>query len=132
MEIKKKSKNRILITLGLAITLIIIFYLITSVITRYTGFSVSQEDKEEDFKNCIKEKGIVLYINTNDAVKTLKNINVNEYLEFVTIKNCMIDNSACLNSGILNFPAWIINGNKIEKDISVDELSSYTQCKLVK
>lgn len=132
MKILKRAKQRILITIGIVIVLIIAFYIITNAITKYTGYSVSEDEREKDFENCLKQKNIMLYVNTNDVVQSLEDLKISDYLEFISIKNCMIDNSICLNSGITNFPTFVINGNKLVRDISVLELSEYSQCRLVK
>ncbi|MEM0465701.1 MAG: hypothetical protein QXW97_03310 [Candidatus Pacearchaeota archaeon] len=130
MKLSKRVKQRIVITTGIAIILILVFYLISSAITKYTGYTISQNYKENDFKHCIKEKKIILFVNTNDVVQTLKQLSVNEYLEYMFIKNCMVDNTDCINREVRYFPTFLISENKIEKDISVEELSFYSNCKI--
>ncbi|MBR9704139.1 hypothetical protein GOV12_01915 [Candidatus Pacearchaeota archaeon] len=129
MKIHKNSKQRILITLGVAIILITVFYFITSAISQFTGYVVI-DDSGDDFKDCLKENKIILFINSKDILNSLNNIQVEEYLDSVKIKNCNTDNSECLDNGVINFPFWIINKNKIHNDITVRELSEYTGCKL--
>lgn len=127
MDIKK----RILITTIFVIAIVVVFYLVTYTITKYTGFSVSEKvDPNKDFKLCLKEKGIFLYINANDPSETLKNIQVNEFLEEIKITNCLRNSQLCLDNGITSFPTWIIDNNKIEKDISLLELSSLSGCQM--
>lgn len=131
MEMKKRMKQRILVTIGICIILIAGFYFITNAITKYTGFSVSQEERLSDFENCLKEQKITLYINTNNAAETFRKMELVDYLHYFKIKNCLTDNSVCINEGINLFPSWDINGNKIERDISILELSKFSGCKLV-
>jgi len=124
-------QKRILITVIVGIALIIAFYAITNAITKYTGFFVSEGDKESDFDLCLKEQDITLYLNTEDIAATLKDIQVFDELKDIKIKNCLRDNSECLEKGVTSFPAWIINNKKIDRDISFGELSEYSGCKPV-
>jgi hypothetical protein len=123
-------KNRILVTLLIGIFLVTAFYLITDAITKYTGYSVS-EDKDKDFKDCLKKQDIVLYLNTNDIVISYDSIILKDYLEDFEIFNCMRNNQLCAGRGINSFPTWIINENQIERDISFEELVELSGCKPV-
>ena len=125
-----QAKQKILITLAIGVILILVFYLATNIITKYTGFSVSEKAEEKDFEKCLKEQDIVLYINTENSAETLGKIKLVDYLEDIEIKNCFIDNQICLEKGVNSFPTWVINENKISKDISLDELSMLSGCKL--
>ena len=120
--------NRLLLTLGVFVVLIIGFYLITGAITKFTGYSISLDDKH-DFKACLSEQDIVLYINSGDAYKTLEDIETKEYLTYVRIMNCVNNNDFCLDKGIKSFPSWIINNQKFEGDVSISELSGFSGCK---
>ena len=123
-------QKRILITVIIGIVLIIAFYFITNAITKYTGFFVSGiGETEDDFNVCLKEQDITLYVNTEDIANTLKDIQLLDKLENFKIKNCLRNNEECSGKGINSFPTWIINKNKIDRDISLDELSEYSGCK---
>ena len=122
--------KRILITLVVGIILISVFFVITSSITKYTGFSVSNAN--EDFKKCLSEQKIVLYINTEKVSETLKNIELIQYFEYIEIKNCFRDKDTCLQDGVDSFPTWIIKENKINRDITSEELSELSGCKIDK
>jgi hypothetical protein len=125
------SKQRILITLGIGIVLVLGFFFITDSITKHTGFSIS-ESKEDDFGSCLKEQGISLYINTDDSAKTLKKMILFDYLQYFQITNCLNNNQECLKNNIDSFPTWAINGDKINRDINLNELSEYSGCNLKK
>lgn len=124
------SKQRILITIGIGIVLVLGFFFITDSITKHTGFSIS-ESKEDDFGFCLKEQGINLYINTDEPAKTLKKMILFDYLQYFQITNCLINNQECLKNNVNSFPTWVINGDKINKDINLNELSEYSGCKLI-
>ena len=126
-------QKRILMTIIVGIVLIIVFYFITYNITKHTGFFVSEvKSPEDDFNACLKEQDITLYVNTEDLANTLKNIQVFEELENFKIKNCLRDNQECLEKGVISFPSWIINNIKMNRDISLEELSEYSGCKLIR
>jgi hypothetical protein len=128
-----KATKRVLITLLIGIILVTAFYIITNTITKYTGFSISEKPLEKDkaFNDCLKENDITLFINSEDVSSTLNNIKEKNYLDSVKEFNCLRNKQICLEKGIISFPTWIINNNKIEKDISVSELSEITKCDLV-
>lgn len=125
-----KSKQRLLITIGIGIVLVLGFFFITDSITKHTGFSIS-ESKEDNLASCFKEQEISLYINTDEPAKTLKKIILFDYLQYFQITNCLNNNQECLKNNVNSFPTWIINENKIDRDISFNELSEYSGCKLI-
>ncbi len=123
-------QKRILITLIVGIILISVFFVITNSITKYTGFSVS--DADGNFKKCLNDQEIVLYINTEKVSETLNNIELIQYFEYIKIKNCFRDKDTCIQDGVNSFPTWIIRDNKINRDITSEELSELSGCKLDK
>src|SRR3989344_3582218 len=120
-QIPKHLVKRIFLTIPIIVLLILLFLLISSVITKYTGFSVLEGD---GLDKCLKDNDITLYINSADSSEALKNIQLNNYLNNVKIINCF-DNNQCDENGIDNFPAWIINGDKFVKDISIAEILEF-------
>ena len=125
-----KPSQKILITLLIGAVLILGFYIVTDLITKITGFSVSEESEEKDFEKCLKEQDIVLYINSENVAQSLKNTQLIDYLEHVDIINCLRNNQVCLEKGVNSFPTWIINENRISRDISLGELSEFSGCRL--
>jgi len=128
-----EQSKRILITIIIGAILILGFLIITNAITKYTGFLVSEESKETDFATCLKEQDITLYINTYNAVQTLQKTQLFDYLQhFSPSINCLKNKQACSQAGINSFPyTWVINNNKINKDISLGELSDISGCRLI-
>ena len=129
------NTKRIAITIISLSALVLLFYLVSSAITKYTGYSITDKvlDKEEEFKTCLQEKDITLYINANNPQETLKNIQVNDYdyLDSIKIFNCQTNNEDCIQKGINGpFPAWIINNNKIDSDVSLAQLKELSGCSL--
>ncbi len=125
-----KPSQKILITLLIGAVLILGFYIVTDLITKITGFSVSEESEEKDFEKCLKEQDIVLYINSENVAQSLKNTQLIDYLEHVDIINCLRNNQVCLEKGVNSFPTWIINENRISRDISLGELSEFSGCRI--
>jgi len=124
-----KKEIKIFITFSILILLIISFFLITSSITRHTGYSITNLDDKTDFEKCLEEQYIALYINTADTAQTLRQIELQDYLDYPKITNCYDYNQPCIDEQINNFPAWIINGNKLEKDISFSDLIKFSGCR---
>ena len=122
-----KLQRRILITLGVGLLIILIFFLITQNITKYTGFFISEDEKETDFQSCLTKQDIILYVNTND-VSTLQNIELFDYLQYFGIMNCLRNNQFCLDNGVDSFPTWIINNQKINNDINFQQLKELSSC----
>ena len=119
--------KRILVTIIIGAVLVLSFYFITNAITKYTGFSISR-DNGNDFEICLKEQDVVLYVNTNQIATTLKDIELFDYLQHFEIMNCLINNQVCLDNGVNSFPTWIINDNKINKDINFQKLKEISGC----
>jgi len=126
-----EARQRILVTIFIGLILVAGFFLVTEAITKLTGFSVGEKKDANDFKICLREKEITLYVNTNDISKTLGNIGVQNYLEDIKIINCLRDNQVCLEKNIDSFPSWIIEDNIIQGDISIEKISELSKCKLI-
>jgi hypothetical protein len=123
--------QRVLLTIGVVVVLMAGFFLITNAITKYTGFSITAEIEEDSFKSCLKEKGILLYVNTNDLSETLGDLELIDHLADVEITNCLRNNQVCLDDGVSSFPAWVSGDNLAYGDITIDELSELSGCSLI-
>ena len=126
-----ENNKRILLTLGIGLVIVILFFFITHAITRYTGFFVTEDKAESDFETCLKEKDITLYINTNDVANSLERVELSDHLKYIDIKNCLRDSDFCVENQVVSFPSWIINGRVINKDINLAELKEYSGCEIV-
>lgn len=126
-----ESVKRVVATFGVLVVLIVIFYLITSTITKTTGYFVSEDpNKKNDFEKCLKEKEIVLFINSEIPSETLKELRVSEYLSSFEIFNCLRNKEFCINNRIKSFPVFVIEGKNIDGDISVEVLEELSGCRL--
>lgn len=120
--------RRILTTIGVLVLLVVVFYLVTSTITKYTGYSIFETFKERNLKECLKEKNIIVYINSQNPSKIFSTFKTGDYLRSVEVYNCFLDKEYCNNEGVDFYPTWDMNGKKVEGDISVSELRGYSGC----
>ena len=126
-----ETKQRILLTLGIAIVLVAGFFIITEAITKYTGFSITAESDIDNFKICLREKDIILYVNTNNFAESLSEIKLTEYLEDVGIVNCLRNKQVCLDAGVNSFPSWGLEGELAKGDIEIGVLSELSGCNII-
>ncbi len=130
MKKEKKSNHKKAIFSAVAIVvLVLLFYLVTNSITKYTGYSISST-KNEEFTDCLNSKDITLYINSENPIETLKDFKSHEYFPSIKIINCLGDIDSCETNGLQDFPTWIIDGKKFSGDISPNELSKISGCEL--
>jgi len=130
-KIKNKVLKRVLIFIGFLIflsLLIIIFYLVTNLITKYTGLSIT-DVFDNTFEKCLKNQDITLYINSYNVEETLNSFETKDYFNNIKIFNCLINKEYCINN-INYFPSWVINGEIIEGDIALDVLEEISGCEL--
>jgi len=117
----KNNLKKFFILVSILAVLLIAFYLATGAISKYTGFSVF--DEKYDFRKCLEEKDITLFINSETPLESLKENPLYNYLDSIDIINCKRNNG--------HFPSWVINDKLIKKDISIIELSESSGCKLI-
>jgi hypothetical protein len=120
--------RKVLLAISVLIFLVVVFYFLMNAITKYTGFFISEDINFDNVEDCLREENIKFYINSEDVETSLKDSEVFEVLDSVEIINCLRDNERCLNEGIDEFPVWIINGDKIKRDVSYLELLEYSKC----
>lgn len=127
---KKKSKrmHRILVTIIILIIISLSFYFLSETITKYVGFLVFDEVKEESFSECLNSKKIFLIINGEDSTQAIQNIALHEYLNHIEIFNCARNNEICDSIGIFSFPTWIIENKVITGDITREHLITFSGC----
>ncbi|MBR9705679.1 hypothetical protein GOV14_01465 [Candidatus Pacearchaeota archaeon] len=124
-----KESKKVLMTLIIGVMLVATFYMITAAISRYTGFFVREESSYNDFDLCLQEQTIKVYLNTNNLAQSLKELVLFDLMHNFEIKNCVQDNTECMQRGINKFPTWIVNDRKINRDLAIDELKEYSGCK---
>ena len=125
---KKKNITKVLISVSILVVLLIVFYFTTGFISKVTGLSISQD--KDTFEECLKQKDITLFINSENSAESLKEIELFSYLKHIEIMNCLRNKDICLSKGVDFFPSWIINGKLIKNDISISELSESSGCEL--
>jgi hypothetical protein len=122
MELK-----RIIMILILLIIITIVFYIIANTITELTG-RVTEKAIDDlayaPYSFCLSRQDIKLYINDENPEETVRNLRTVKYIEHADIYNCKRNKELCSMDGIV----WVINGESIERDVSVHELLKYSGC----
>ena len=121
------TAHKLLITLGVAIVLVLIFYVIASTITRLTGYVVTDPINDK-FADCLEEQDITLYINSDEPANILRNSEVIDYLDNIKIMNCLRNSESCDDLSIINYPTWLINNQIIAGELTLEDLSKYSGC----
>lgn len=129
-EILKKSISKVLISLAIIFILLLSFFLISKFITNYTGFSILKEKSlgENEIKECFENKEIILYINSENPSEEINDLELIKNIKYIKIVNCFINPNICEEKEINSFPTWIINKEKLNKEISFEELSEFNKC----
>ncbi len=121
--------KRVLVTAGLLLMLVGGFYLITSNITKYTGLLILEEIfSDRNISECLKQRDITLYINSEDSRKTLSASDIASYLPYIKIFNCVNNQKVCADKRISSFPTLIIEDKKLEDNIYKDSLLEISGC----
>jgi hypothetical protein len=120
--------NKVFLGIISAIVIVAFLFVVTEMIIIPSKGFIAQ-DSYMDFQTCIRQKEVVLYINTNNPSQILGNLQVVSSLNHIKIKNCYNAKSECDSLGLSKFPSWIINGQKVEGDINEDILAKYSGCK---
>ncbi len=129
---KIEPSHKVLITVGIAIILVIGLYLISSTITKLTGYAVSNQVNKDsvnsDFTACLEEQEIKFYIETENSNEALKNNEIIPYLPNLEIMNCERNKEFCEYHGIMFFPTWIINDKIITGELTIENLLEISGC----
>lgn len=125
-----KPSHKFLLSIIIGITLVIAFYLITGAITSLTGFVISENinKKDNQLTKCLSETDLRVYMNSNNLLQDLKKLQVYEYLNYVDIMNCNINQEFCTNLNIDHYPSWNVNGKSIKGDVSFNKLLELSGC----
>ena len=118
--------KRIFISLVILIFLLILFFSITGLISKFTGFLIS--DHIGFNQTCLKGKDITLYVNTNDNSNSLKEINAKEFLDDVSIINCFKNPNFCELRLITVYPSWVINNEIFPENLDKNDILLKTGC----
>lgn len=123
-------KRKVVITLIVLIALVAVFYFASDNITKYTGLLISGDifDNKEASFECLDGKDVTLYINSEDISDSLEKLELGDYLLHVEVFNCLRDNQECLENGVDSFPSLVVDGVKVNGEISVDSLLRGSGC----
>ncbi len=121
------NKTSVFISLFILVAIVIIFMLITGGITKYTGYSVTNQPLDEKFKECLSKQDLKLFINSDNPSEVLKTVN-SEYLSYFNIVNCFRnkENAECINVG--DKPVWRVNGKDFVGNLEFSDLSGMSGC----
>jgi len=122
-----KKSQKIITSISILIVLVLLFYFVASIITRFTGYSISPETRLSEFDECLQKQDITLYINSNNPTETFKELDIGDYLKDIKIVNCARGSGICTNEQVNSI---FINGNRFEKGISKFGLAKNSGCKL--
>lgn len=126
-----KKIIRIVISATILIGLVLFFYFISSNITRYTGFIISDKNSfDKKFDKCIEKIEIFVFINSENSAAEIKKLKLLPYLNKIKIFNCAVNKDFCSFRNIDSFPVYLINGKKINENIDITKLSKITGCKI--
>ena len=112
----------ILLSVVLLVALVVVFTFVTTGITKYTGYVITQDEGGK----CLEDK-VTLFVNSLDQ---LSKISLKNYLVNIKIVDCSKDNSLCASNRVKDFPSWLINGNSVSGDINKGQLENLSGCKL--
>lgn len=103
----------------------------------FSGNVISNSNKiNTQFKSCLQQQNITLYINSENSAEILKKMNLikdfefSDYLEDIKIRNCFRNKQICLDNLIDKFPTWEINNKRIIRDLQFSELKEIAGCKI--
>ncbi|MFH1307615.1 MAG: hypothetical protein ABIH72_02075 [archaeon] len=123
------SKNKVIVTFGILILLVLVFYFVAMNITKHTGYvSISEEETKKDFAQCLTNKGILMYGSAYCGhCKNQKELFGDSFL-YVNYVECTENPEACQDlSGV---PAWDINGEITYGTQTLEKLSELSGCSL--
>ena len=123
MGVKKVARSVVLL-----IVLVVGLYFVANSITNFTGYFVSELNTE--FESCLGNRDIILYVDNYNMME-LKKLKTADYLGNIEVSGCILNKFDCAKNGIVEYPTWIIEGQKVVGDIDIFELADYANCDMV-
>ena len=126
------KKRKILITLGILLLILIVFYVISYIITKYTGYSItggviySKETKVKVGK-CLADKKTILYCNSISLNCLRQKRILGEIFKYVSYVDCS-ENFEVKECEKL--PAWKINDKFYYGVYDLKRLAEFTGCEV--
>ena len=127
-KIKSKRMQRILFTIIIIVIISLSFYFLSETITKYAGFLVFEEVREESLIDCITGKNIFLFIDADDSTEAIVSVGLDEYVDAIAIFNCRRNSDMCSSIGITNFPTWVIEGRGMQGSITEKDFITFVGC----
>lgn len=134
IDIKIKNKKnipyrKIILTSLLIVIITLALYIITKTISNLTGFSIADPTgSKAGVTECLKQKDITLFINSQNPMDELNKIKAQEILTLIKIVNCNKNTYFCSENLIAEYPTYVIETNKIVKDLTYEELVGLSGC----
>jgi len=140
MDSKKGSKSKIIISIGLIIGILALFYAVYSTLGRITAGTINPiNEPNEDFAKCLSEKSVKMYgaywcphCQNNKEMfgnggKILVDLGI--YVECEAGgENPQAD--VCSEKGISGYPTWEISNNLYSGEMSLDKIAELSGCNL--
>lgn len=129
-----KAIQRVGLTIGIIIVIVLFFYGIARTITNLTGYSVSEHSKEEIelFAKCLTDGGAVLYMSGECRYCEAQKEIFGEGIKYIKIINCVEELEMCAKKEILfvSVPTWEIDGKLFYGKFSLDKLAQMSGCRI--
>lgn len=121
------NKNKLLISLILAVLLVIIFWMLSFRV------ATSKPGQYDDFAKCLASKSVTMYGADWCAHCQKEKLAFGDSFQFVPYVECPKDIKGCLAKGIEGYPTWIFpDGKKLIGEQGLEKLSLETGCPLIK
>ena len=132
LRIYMDKKVKVLVTLGVLILVVAMFYLISYTITKTTGYSITGKSvysKEEKIQlgNCLKNNNVVLYCSDLAISCMRQRKELDGVFEYINYVDCSENSGECQD---LSLPAWKIDDKFYYGIKDLQRLSDSTGCKV--
>jgi len=140
MNSKKENRNKLIISIGIIVGILVLFYVIYSVLGKITGGAVSVGNEASDeFAKCLSDKDVKMYgaywcphcVNNKgmfgNGGKILVDLKI--YIECdAGGENPQPD--VCSEKGVEGYPTWEINNKLYSGEMSLDKIAELSGCSL--
>lgn len=128
------AKIKFLITLGVCVGLIALFFFVTRTITGMTGYSILNTQNQtslDSLAKCLTEKGAKFYGAywcPHCQAQKADFGTAASLLPYVECEPSAGFSPECQKAGVNAYPTWVINGTTYEGEQSPDKLKSLSGC----
>ena len=117
--------NRFGYLLGAALFIVVVIFAIYAVLKP----SIPETNLEK-LADCLTENGAIFYGTTTCSHCKKQKELLAEGMDFINYIDCGLNNEACTKAQIRAYPTWLINGEKITGQKSLQKLSDLSNCSL--